>query len=121
MDRGKFETGLDARRRVLGDEYVDRAFGTADAFNFQVQQIVTEACWARSGGAARSPITGTYDTGFHTRLMAKDVRLFNSVADEAGTGHSVSNAVGALWDDCERAMPASDFSEIWTFVAGDRA
>ena len=30
-------------------------------------------------------LTGTYDTGFHTRLMAKDVRLFNSVAAEVGT------------------------------------
>ena len=45
MDRAKFDRGIDARRRVLGDEYVDRAFGTADAFNFQFQQIVTEACW----------------------------------------------------------------------------
>jgi 3-hydroxyisobutyrate dehydrogenase len=64
-------------------------------------------------------LTGTYDTGFHTRLMAKDVRLFNSVAGEVGTGHAVSDAVGALWNACEQAMPASDFSEIWKFVSGD--
>jgi 4-carboxymuconolactone decarboxylase len=50
MDQAKFDTGLDARRRVLGDEYVDRAFGTADAFNFQFQQIVTEACWGEVWG-----------------------------------------------------------------------
>lgn len=53
MDQAKFEAGLAARRRVLGDEYVDRAFGTADAFNFQFQQIVTEACWGEVWGAAR--------------------------------------------------------------------
>jgi 3-hydroxyisobutyrate dehydrogenase len=62
-------------------------------------------------------LTGTYDTGFHTRLMAKDVRLFNSVAAEAGTLHEVSDAVGAVWNACEDAMPASDFSEIWKYVS----
>ena len=62
-------------------------------------------------------LTGTYDTGFHTRLMAKDVRLFNSVAGEAGTLHEVSAAVGHLWNACEDAMPASDFSEIWKYVS----
>ena len=62
-------------------------------------------------------LTGTYDTGFHTRLMAKDVRLFNSVAGEAGTLHEVSAAVGHVWNACEDAMPASDFSEIWKYVS----
>lgn len=61
-------------------------------------------------------LTGTFDTGFHTRLMAKDVRLFNSVAGEVGTLHEVSTAVGAVWNACEDAMPASDFSEIWKYV-----
>jgi 4-carboxymuconolactone decarboxylase len=55
MDQAKFDTGLEARRRVLGDEYVDRAFGTADSFNFQFQQIVTEACWGEVWG--RSALT----------------------------------------------------------------
>ena len=50
MDQAKFEAGLAARRRVLGDEYVDRAFATADAFNFQFQQVVTEACWGEVWG-----------------------------------------------------------------------
>ena len=62
-------------------------------------------------------LTGTYDTGFHTRLMAKDVRLFNSVAAEVGTLHEVSDAVGDEWNAFEDAMPASDFSEIWKYVS----
>ena len=45
MDQAKFDTGLEARRRVLGDEYVDRAFDTADAFNIEFQKLVTEYCW----------------------------------------------------------------------------
>ena len=62
-------------------------------------------------------LTGTYDTGFHTRLMAKDVRLFNSVAAEVGTLHDVGAAVGREWNAFEDAMPASDFSEIWKYVS----
>ena len=50
MDRELFETGLEARGRVLGQEYVDRAFGTADAFNMEFQEIVTEQCWGTVWG-----------------------------------------------------------------------
>lgn len=50
MDQEKFETGLEARGRVLGREYVDRAFGTADAFNIEFQKLVTEYCWGEVWG-----------------------------------------------------------------------
>ena len=50
MDQAKFDTGLEARRRVLGDEYVDRAFETADAFNIEFQKLVTEYCWGEVWG-----------------------------------------------------------------------
>jgi 4-carboxymuconolactone decarboxylase len=50
MDQEKFETGLEARGRVLGQEYVDRAFGTADAFNLEFQKLVTEYCWGEVWG-----------------------------------------------------------------------
>ena len=50
MDQAKFDTGLEARRRVLGDEYVDRAFDTADAFNIEFQKMVTEYCWGEVWG-----------------------------------------------------------------------
>ena len=50
MDREKFDKGLEARGRVLGQEYVDRAFGTADAFNIEFQELVTEYCWGEVWG-----------------------------------------------------------------------
>jgi 4-carboxymuconolactone decarboxylase len=50
MDQEKFDTGLEARGRVLGQEYVDRAFGTADAFNIEFQKLVTEYCWGEVWG-----------------------------------------------------------------------
>jgi 4-carboxymuconolactone decarboxylase len=50
VDQEKFARGLEARRRVLGDEYVTRAFENADAFNFGFQQFVTESCWGEVWG-----------------------------------------------------------------------
>ena len=40
-----YEDGMAARRKVLGDEYVDRASAGADAFNAEFQALVTEYCW----------------------------------------------------------------------------
>lgn len=50
MDRELFDKGLEARGRVLGQEYVDKAFGSADAFNMEFQEIVTEQCWGTVWG-----------------------------------------------------------------------
>jgi 4-carboxymuconolactone decarboxylase len=37
--------GLKARRKVLGDEYVDRALTGLDSFNAEFQELVTDYCW----------------------------------------------------------------------------
>jgi 4-carboxymuconolactone decarboxylase len=50
MDHERFEVGMEARTRVLGEEYVSRAFATADSFNLQFQQLVTEYCWGEVWG-----------------------------------------------------------------------
>lgn len=41
----KYEKGLAVRREVLGDEYVDRALGSATEFTQALQDLVTENCW----------------------------------------------------------------------------
>ena len=40
-----YELGLAKRRQVLGDEYVDRAMASADAFGSDFQRLVSEYCW----------------------------------------------------------------------------
>jgi 4-carboxymuconolactone decarboxylase len=55
MDTERYDVGLDARRRVLGEEYVTRAMSTADSFNHELQQLVTEYCWGGVWG--RSALT----------------------------------------------------------------
>ena len=40
-----FETGLKARREVLGAEYVDKSLASANDFMQVFQEITTEWCW----------------------------------------------------------------------------
>ena len=41
------DKGLQIRRRVLGDDYVDRALAGNDSFNAEFQELVTEYCWGK--------------------------------------------------------------------------
>jgi 4-carboxymuconolactone decarboxylase len=40
-----FEQGLQTRREVLGDAYVDAALQNATDFNIDLQELVTQYCW----------------------------------------------------------------------------
>lgn len=45
MSSEKYEQGMAVRRKVLGDEYVDRAIAGATDFTRPLQELVTENCW----------------------------------------------------------------------------
>lgn len=45
MSSDKYKQGMEVRREVLGDEYVDRAIKGATAFTKPLQDMVTENCW----------------------------------------------------------------------------
>lgn len=45
MDEKRYQGGLQVRREVLGDEYVERATKNVDEFNDQFQKLVSEFCW----------------------------------------------------------------------------
>lgn len=45
MDRELREAGEAVRRKVLGDDYVDRALNKADAFSRPFQDMLNEYCW----------------------------------------------------------------------------
>jgi len=42
MDKEMFEKGLKIRREVLGADFVDKAFASADDFNRPLQELVTQ-------------------------------------------------------------------------------
>ena len=50
MDQSTYDRGLAIRRKVLGEDYVDRALKSADDFNRDFQRIVTQYCWGEAWG-----------------------------------------------------------------------
>lgn len=50
MDKEMFDKGLNIRRSVLGDAYVDRALANANPFNQPLQELVTQYCWGEVWG-----------------------------------------------------------------------
>lgn len=47
MNEDKYKQGMDVRRRVLGDEYVNRSLNSATDFTRAMQDMVTENCWGQ--------------------------------------------------------------------------
>src|SRR5262249_45102342 len=50
MDQNTYDRGLAMRRKVLGEEYVDRQLKSADDFNRDFQRFVTQYCWGEAWG-----------------------------------------------------------------------
>ena len=45
MSRDTYKKGMKTRRKVLGDEWVDRAEKTKTAFNAEFQELITRYAW----------------------------------------------------------------------------
>ena len=61
-------------------------------------------------------LTGSFDAGFKTTLLAKDLRLYLENASAAGAPDAVGAAVARLWQDCDKALPDSDFTRIFEYL-----
>ncbi len=61
-------------------------------------------------------LTGSFDAGFKTTLLAKDIRLYLENARAAGAPHELGAVVAALWQACNRALPDSDFTRVYQFI-----
>ena len=61
----------------------------------------------------RSILPGTFDFGFSTALMCKDLRLFAEQAEDIGVPLWVGSAVRQLWRyTSDRFGPGSDFTSV---------
>ncbi|MEM7776082.1 MAG: NAD(P)-dependent oxidoreductase [Pseudomonadota bacterium] len=59
-------------------------------------------------------LTGTYDAGFFAELLNKDVQLYHSFVEEAGTPNQVGTQVAEIWQQVEDALPPqSDFTRVF--------
>ena len=98
------------------------AFGVAEGLDMSVILDVLNVSTGRNSASAdkfpNRVVTGSYDAGFHTRLMAKDVRLFLDSVARTGTAAAVAASVSDVWQRADEAMPGSDFTQIWQFVSG---
>ncbi|MEY2416558.1 MAG: hypothetical protein QOH53_1892, partial [Ilumatobacteraceae bacterium] len=96
------------------------AFGIAHGLDMATMIDVLNASTGRNSATTdKFPnriLTGTYDAGFSTAHMTKDVGLFVDGAGEVGAVATVANAVTETWRSCDAAMPGSDFTEIWRYV-----
>jgi len=63
-------------------------------------------------------LPGTFDAGFKTAFLAKDVRLYLENAKAAGTPDRVGSMVSETWNDCDTTLPGSDFTRIYSFIEG---
>lgn len=61
-------------------------------------------------------LTGTFDAGFKTALITKDIRLYLENVRAAGTGDTLGAAVAGIWTGCDRALPGSDFTRVFEFI-----
>jgi 4-carboxymuconolactone decarboxylase len=55
MSKEVFDRGLEIRKSVLGNEYVEKSFASADDFNRPMQELVTEYCWGAIWGREGLP------------------------------------------------------------------
>jgi 3-hydroxyisobutyrate dehydrogenase-like beta-hydroxyacid dehydrogenase len=61
-------------------------------------------------------VTESFDAGFKTALLTKDVTLYRDNARAAGTPHGLGEAVAELWQACNRDLPDSDFTRVYEFL-----
>ena len=97
------------------------AFGLAHGLEMSTMiDVINVSSGRNSATVDKFPnrvLTGTYDAGFSTAHMTKDVGLFIDDAAEVGTASNVAKTVTETWRGCDAALPGSDFTEIWRYVS----
>lgn len=63
-------------------------------------------------------LSRSFDAGFRTALMRKDVDLFLSAAEAIGMPLQFAPAVQRCWAEVDEGLPGSDFTEIYRFAEG---
>lgn len=110
---------LSATALVATSEAV--AFGVAHGLDMATMINVLNVSTGRNSATTdKFPnriLTGSYDAGFSTAHMTKDVGLFVDGAEEVKTAATVAAAVTETWRGCYADLPDSDFTEIWRYVS----
>ncbi len=62
--------------------------------------------------------TGTFDAGFRTALMAKDLALYMDGISETGAPSTIARPLFDLWQATDNALPGSDFTQVFQYISG---
>ena len=101
---------------------------TAEAVAFGVRQgldmkMILDVVNASSGRNTATTdkfpnrvLTGTWDAGFHSTQLNKDLGLYRDAAEAIGASRPVSPAVSDLWRRLEAHEPNADISRVYPFV-----
>ena len=101
---------------------------TAEAVAFGVRQgldmkMILDVVNASSGRNTATTdkfpnrvLTGTWDAGFHSTQIDKDLGLYRDAAEAIGASRPVSPAVSDLWRRLEAHEPNADISRVYPFV-----
>jgi len=96
------------------------AFGVAEGLDLKTMLDVVNVSTGRNTASEdKFPnriLSGTYDAGFFTALLNKDVQLFLDGVREAGLSGQLGPAMGRIWSEAAKDMPGSDITEIYTFM-----
>lgn len=117
--------------KLLNNFLSGTMLATSEAVAFGVREgldpaLIIEVLNVSSGRSSasddkfpRSVLPGTYDYGFATALMQKDVRLYAEGVRDASESHAVADTVAAAWKTFEEAAPNSDCTAIYEWVRGE--
>ena len=61
MESKIFKKGIAKRRKVLGDEYVDKALASADELGADMQKLVTEYAWGEVWNKENHRLTRVFE------------------------------------------------------------
>lgn len=99
-------------------------FGLAQGLELDTMLAVLNVSTGRNTATSdkfpRRIASGTFDAGFRSALMAKDLSLYRRAVDACGTPHDVAAAVDALWQDVVARLPQSDITEIFKLLRAAR-
>ena len=100
------------------------AFGVSQGLDMATMLDALNASSGRNTATAdKFPnriLTETYDAGFTSRLMEKDVRLYLEAVTAAGGERPISPAVHQVWRQLEDAEPNTDICRVYPFVKDGR-
>ena len=96
------------------------AFGVGHGLDMKMILDVVNASSGRNTATTdkfpNRVLTGTWDAGFHSTQLDKDLGLYRDAAGAIGASRPVSPAVSDLWRRLEAHEPNADISRVYPFV-----